>query len=112
MKKYLPSVIVLVGTLAAVLLTLTAGASAYVGGLVVFFVAGAGASTALLLFLIAVVGRGERSIWPSLVLGGTVVPIVVVGVGSLLFYPLLLLAEMVVEWLGASGLNVGRSIEP
>jgi RsiW-degrading membrane proteinase PrsW (M82 family) len=112
MKKYLPSVAVLAGTLAVTLLTVTSDASSGVGGLLAFLVTGAGASAALLLLLVAIVGRGRRPIWPSLALGGAVIPIVVVVSGALLFYPMLTLAEVIVEWGETSSFAIGRSIDP
>jgi RsiW-degrading membrane proteinase PrsW (M82 family) len=112
MRKYLPSIVVLAGTVAVIVITLTSDVTGDVGGFSAFLVSGAGASAALLLLLVAVVGRGERSIWPSLILGGAAIPIVVVVAGALLFYPLFTLAEMIVVWAETSGVFVGRPIEP
>lgn len=112
MKKYLPSLAVLAGTLVIIVLTLTSDITSGVGGPLAFLVVGSGASAALMLFLVAIVGRDGRPIWPSLALGGAVIPIVVVVSGALLFYPILTLAEVIVEWGETSSYAIGRSVDP
>jgi len=112
MRRYLPPVVALAVTFTAVVMTLTTDVIGTVGGLYAFLIVGAGAGTTLLLFLLAFVGRDERPVWPSLALGGLVIPFVVIIAGLVLFYPLLALADVVVEWIESSSFDLGRTIEP
>ena len=112
MKKYVPSAVALAGTLAAIVVTLTSDVNGSVSGLFAFLIVGAGASTALLLFIVALIGEDGRTVWPSLALGGLVVPVIVIVFGFVLFYPFLLIGEILVEWIEEADIAPGFTIEP
>ncbi|MCL1593944.1 MAG: PrsW family glutamic-type intramembrane protease [Actinomycetia bacterium] len=112
MSKYLPSIGALVITLSFVLVMLTSEISGGSWTGFGFLVAAVGAVISLLLFLVAFVGTDRRSMLPSLAMGGLVVPVLVVVAGVVLFFPVLLVAELAVGWIESSGFDLGRSIEP
>jgi RsiW-degrading membrane proteinase PrsW (M82 family) len=112
MKKYVPSAVALAGTLAAIVVTLTSDVNGSVDGLFAFLIVGAGASAALLLFIVAFIGGDGRTVWPSLALGGLVVPVIVIVFGFVLFYPFLLIGEILVEWIEETDIAPGFTIEP
>ena len=112
MNKYLPSIVALSVTLLSVLVTLTSELGGGTFGVYGFLIVGAGAGVSLLLFLVAFVDGKAKSVVPSLGLGGVAVPVIVIIAGTVLFVPLLMLAEVVMDWIERSGVDLGRSIEP